>query len=92
MVIPPDPRPTLVLNPADDEAFASTAEALVEGGIALPSALQLTLRHRWPLALVRPRELAGEPTAIWYVYRDGRWVHPDGTLDPRPSARERRHD
>jgi hypothetical protein len=27
---------------------------------------------------VRPRELAGERTQIWYVYRDGHWVHPAG--------------
>ena len=38
--------------------------------------LQDCLRQRWPLALVRPRELAGEQAQIWYVYRDGHWVQP----------------
>jgi hypothetical protein len=70
----PEPRPTLVLNPPDDEEFRSSALGLVEDGLGEPSDLQERLRTRWPLALVRPRELAGEPTQIWYVYRDGHWV------------------
>lgn len=74
MAFDPTPRPSLVLNPPDDEEFRSTALALVEDGAATPTALQAGLRRRYPRALVRPRELAGERTAIWYVYRDGRWV------------------
>lgn len=70
------PRPTLVLNPPDDVAFRTSAEHLVESGIAEPSMLQDCLRLQWPLALVRPRELAGERAQIWYVYRDGHWVRP----------------
>ena len=77
MVSDPDPRPTLVLNPADDDAFRAAAIFLVESGYLEPSLLQDCLRLRWPRALVRPRELAGERTEIWYVYRDGHWVHPD---------------
>ena len=69
-----EPRPTLVLNPPDDEAFRSSAERLVEDDLRDPSALQERLRERWPHALVRPRELAGEHAQIWYVYRDGHWV------------------
>jgi hypothetical protein len=71
-------RPTLVLNPADDEEFHSAAEHLMENGFAEPALLQDCLRMRWPLALVRPRELAGERTQIWYVYRDGHWIRTDG--------------
>jgi hypothetical protein len=74
MVSDPEPRPTLVLNPPDDEAFRASAEHLVESGIAEPSTLQARLRQQWPLALVRPRELAGEPSQVWYVYRDGHWI------------------
>jgi len=36
--------------------------------------LQRRLRDRFPRAIVRPRELAGERLEIWYVYRDGRWI------------------
>ena len=70
------PRPTLVLNPPDDEAFRTSAGQLVESGIGEPSMLQDCLRQRWPLAVVRPRELAGERAEIWYLYRDGHWVRP----------------
>jgi len=69
-------RPTLVLNPPDDEDFRSSAEHLIEDGIVEPSMLQASLRQSWPSAIVRPRELAGERTQIWYVYRDGHWIRP----------------
>ena len=69
-----DPRPTLVLNPADDDEFRASAERMIEDGIGAPADLQEQLRRRWPAALVRPRELAGEHGEIWYVYRDGHWV------------------
>lgn len=74
MVSESDPRPTLVLNPPDDEAFRTSAERLVEDAVRDPSELQVRLRERWPRALVRRRELAGENAQIWYVYRDGHWV------------------
>ena len=66
--------PTLVLNPADDEDFRSAARHLVENGFVEPTLLQDRLRARWPRAMVRQRELAGERFQIWYVYRDGHWV------------------
>jgi hypothetical protein len=69
-------RPTLVLNPADDEEFRSAAELLMQNGFAEPALLEDCLRLRWPAALVRPRELAGERAEIWYVYRDGHWTRP----------------
>jgi hypothetical protein len=72
------PDPTLVLNPSDDETFRRSAERLVEEGIASPRILQDALRRRWPSALVRPRELAGERLTIWYVYRDGHWIRTLG--------------
>jgi hypothetical protein len=74
----PDPRPTLILNPADDDTFRRSAEQLVEDGIDVPAILEEALRRRWPSALVRPRELAGERLPVWYVYRDGHWVRPGG--------------
>jgi hypothetical protein len=69
-----EPRPTLVLNPAGDEEFRSAAVHLVESGFVEPALLQDCLRGRWPRAIVRPRELAGERDQVWYVYRDGHWV------------------
>ena len=78
MASDPDPRPTLILNPADDETFRLSAERLVEDGIVMPAALEQALRRRWPSVLVRPRELAGEHLPVWYVYRDGHWVRPGG--------------
>jgi len=41
-----------------------------------PNELQSRLRQTYPLAVVRPRAISSEPTALWYVYRDGRW-NPD---------------
>lgn len=69
-----EPLPTLVLNPADDEEFRSAANHLVENGFVEPTVLQDRLRVRWPRAIVRQRELAGERLQMWYVYRDGHWV------------------
>ena len=69
-------RPTLVLNPPGDrafEAFVTSAMVEVNGG---PEQLQVRLRRRYPRAIVRSRDLAGERVQIWYVYRDGHWVRP----------------
>ena len=52
------------------------AIGLVNDGTIEPAMLQDCLRGRYPRALVRPRELAGEQTQIWYVYRDGHWIRP----------------
>ena len=72
-----DTGPTLVLNPPDDQRFRSLAVDFAKGGIASPAALEAHLRREYPHAIVRPRELAGERSQIWYVYRDGRWVRPN---------------
>lgn len=67
-------RPTLVVNPTDDRDFADAAEAAVDDGADSTATLERHLRAAYPLATVHARELAGEPTTIWYVYREGRWV------------------
>jgi hypothetical protein len=66
----------LVLNPRSDAAFVAFAEAALASGVTTPEAFQERLRERYPLAVVRKRELASEPFTIWYCYRDGRWMRP----------------
>jgi hypothetical protein len=66
-------RPDLITNPADDVAFRDHAEAaLIEGQSV--AEFQEILRRDYPSAVVRARDLAGERSVVWYVYRDGRWV------------------
>jgi uncharacterized protein YbjT (DUF2867 family) len=64
--------PTLVTNPADDLAFAAAAaSAMVDA--RTPAELQAALRRDYPRAVVRDRDLVGDPL-VWYVYREGHWV------------------
>ena len=67
-------RPTIVRNPPDDRAFEEQINTLLDDAADDPAVLQQRLRKLYPRAVVRPRELAGEPLTVWYVYRDGRWV------------------
>jgi hypothetical protein len=62
-----------VINPRRDADFVATVEA--EGPTAeSPAAFELSLRARYPRAVVRPRQLEGERSEVWYVYREGTWV------------------
>jgi hypothetical protein len=77
----PEPRPSrpvVVANPRDDEDFVAHVDALVERAPDGAATLELLLRARYPDAVVRQREISGEPREMWYVYRDGRWT-PLGT-------------
>jgi hypothetical protein len=65
----------LIINPITDEDFAAYVHECARDA-ADPPALQLALRARYPRAVARLRELAGESQAVWYIYRDGRWVAP----------------
>ena len=67
-------RPVLILNPRDDVQFAALAEELAGEGELDAAELQGRLRGRYPKAVVRPRDLSSERTAVWYVYREGYWV------------------
>ena len=67
-------RPVLILNPRDDAEFAGFAEELAGVGGLDSLELQGKLRGRYPKAVVRPRDLSSERTAVWYVYREGYWV------------------
>jgi hypothetical protein len=65
----------LVINPRSDEQFAAFAREQASEAES-PEDLQAALRRRYPRSVVRPRELDGEKTEVWYVYRDGRWASP----------------
>lgn len=69
-------RPVLIASPRDDAAFREFAEKLLGNGATAADALEVALRVRYPKAVVRARELAGERVLVWYVYRDGRWTRP----------------
>jgi hypothetical protein len=65
--------PLLVTNPSDDVDFRDYASSRVDG-TSTPRDLEAALRQRYPAAIVHLRMLSGETRAVWYVYRDGRWV------------------
>src|ERR1044072_3687456 len=71
-------RPTLVTNPADDEAFAPVAARFVADGIEGIDEFERRLRTVYPKSAVHARLLSGETLVVWYVYRDGRWVSAGG--------------
>ena len=73
----PRRRPLIVANPAEDRPFRAFIDAGLLSGIRSPEELEAILRTRYPLAVVRPRELAGERTPVWYVYREGHWIRSD---------------
>jgi PAS domain-containing protein len=66
-------RPQILTIPSTDAAFRRQVEHIagVEPHQA-PEELQTRLRRLFPRALVRSRDISGEPSA-WYVYRDGGW-------------------
>ena len=67
-------RPTIIRNPASDRGFERAIEEILSSGVLDPSTAEARLRERYPLAVVRPRDLEDERTAVWYVYREGRWI------------------
>ena len=66
------------LNPRTDEAFTDTVASVIASGIATAAELETRLRDRYPAAVVRERDLAGEDGPAWYVYRDGHWIPDEG--------------
>ncbi len=69
-------RPSLVTNPANDAEFTAAADAALQEGQSVAEFQQL-LRRDYPRAVVRARDLAGERSLVWYVYREGHWVAGD---------------
>jgi hypothetical protein len=68
-------RPILVVNPRTDPAFLAFVRQEIDGlPDTDPMSLQTRLRERHPAATVHVRLLSSEPSTVWYVYRDGRWM------------------
>ena len=68
-------QPTLIINPRGDEAFVLFVQDEFRASSSSSAvAFEARLRTRYPLASVRERGLAGETSATWYIYREGRWI------------------
>lgn len=69
----------LIINPASDLELAGLARGLATSGPWTPETLQAELRRTFPKVVVHTRDLSGERTPIWYVYREGRWIPTEQT-------------
>jgi hypothetical protein len=70
-------EPVLLENPASDWQLVARAHELLRAGVQSPHELAGRLRDLYPAIIVRPRDLSGETSQLWYVYREGHWVPPD---------------
>lgn len=75
-------RPTIIANPPGDRPFRALIDRFLLAGGREPRDLEATLRTRYPTAIVRRRELAGENFEVWYVYRDGHWIGSEDNVEP----------
>ncbi len=66
---------TLIINPANDASFVEAVDSVYKDAATIAE-LESRLRVRYPHATVRARQLSGETTQVWYVYRDGSWTDP----------------
>lgn len=63
----------VITIPTNDRAFSRIVDRIFRStSAATPSALQSRLRRTFPRAVVRARDISGDPA--WYVYRDGGWA------------------
>jgi hypothetical protein len=67
------PRHVETVFPRDDVAFVALVDAKAVDS-ATPADLEDRLRDLYPRAVVRARDLEGDHTQVWYVYRDGSWT------------------
>ncbi|HYN70809.1 MAG TPA: hypothetical protein VEX41_11475 [Candidatus Eisenbacteria bacterium] len=71
------------MNPSSDARFREMVDRFEAPGGSSPEDLETVLRTRYPAAVVRPRELAGERFEVWYVYRDGHWIRSEADVETR---------
>lgn len=74
-------RPTIIANPPGDADFRALIDRFLLAGGRAPRDLEENLRTRYPQAVVRQRELAGENLEVWYVYRDGHWIRGEANAE-----------
>ena len=59
--------------PRGDVDFVALVDLAALDAVS-PADLQKRLRESYPHAVVRERDLQGERSDVWYVYRDGSWT------------------
>jgi hypothetical protein len=59
--------------PRDDTDFVALVDAMALISTS-PAELESRLCATYPRVVVRARDLHGDHTQIWYVYRDGSWT------------------
>jgi hypothetical protein len=69
-------RRFLIINPRSDSGFVDFVND--SASAETPEQLQEVLRAQFPHAIVRLRNLDGEPFSAWYIYREGYWVSDEG--------------
>lgn len=75
--------PALIINPLSDHEFVRFVRQKVSA-TGSPDELQALLRTQYEGAVVRKRELSGETTPVWYVFRDGSWTSADERIAEAP--------
>jgi PAS domain S-box-containing protein len=71
------PAPRLVCLPSRDEAFSDYVHAIrVQEDPASPIELERRLQRVYPSARVRRRDLTGEASDLWYVFRESPYTFP----------------
>lgn len=70
-------RVWLTVNPKADGEFVVLAQRLAREAPDRAE-FERRLRVRYPAAVVRSRDLSGEPASMFYVYRDGFWSGYEG--------------
>ena len=68
--------------PSSDRLFATIVEEVAASlPLESPRELAAALRPMYPRISIHPRELAGEPTRTWYVYREHTFPAHPGEAD-----------
>lgn len=67
------PRHIERVFPRDDIDFVAVVD-LAALDARSPADLEHRLRDGYPHVVVRARDLSGDHTEVWYVYRDGSWT------------------
>jgi hypothetical protein len=72
--------PIVIANPVRDRLFRKAVDEYLLTGGRRADELEAVLRVRYPHAVVRPRELDGERSVVWYAYREGHWIRGENDV------------